>query len=180
VISTRAIGLAADATLAHERSKGASVFRRMLYAVILLAAAVLVVRVAVVARDFNTVLATAYFEAVRDRHTELRAFLYGMPKGGDLHTHLSGAVYAERFITWAAQQNMCADLTNVLLSKSQCDLPGDVPVANAMHDQLLYDRLVNAFSTRSFVPTTAIPTDQDKIAARLDGGDPHRLLHRNR
>jgi adenosine deaminase len=140
----------------------------MLYAIILLAAAVLVVRVGVVARDFNTVVTNASFEAVRDKHTELRAFLHRMPKGGDLHTHLSGAVYAERFIAWAAQQNICADPANVLLSKSQCDLPGDVPVADAMHDQRLYDQLVNAFSTRSFVPTVAVPNDHDKFFDTFD------------
>jgi len=36
--------------------------------------------------------------------TALRAFLRRMPKGGDLHTHLAGAVYAERFIAWAAHE----------------------------------------------------------------------------
>ena len=91
--------------------------RRILLAVILLAAVIVVVRLAMVARDFDTVVAGASFEAARDNHTELRAFLRRMPKGGDLHTHLSGAVYAERFIAWAAQQNLCADPEHVLLSK---------------------------------------------------------------
>ena len=68
-----------------------------------------------------------------------------------------------RFIAWAAEQNFCADPANVLLSKSHCDLPADVPVADAMHDQHLYDQLVNAFSPRSFVPTVAVPTDHDKF-----------------
>src|SRR5215203_6717148 len=113
----------------------------MLYAVILLAAAVLVVRMAVVARHFNTVVTDASFDAVRDNHTDLRAFLRRMPKGGDLHTHLSGAVYAERFIAWAAQEHLCADPANTLLSKSKCG-PGDVSAADAMHDQKLYDQLV--------------------------------------
>jgi hypothetical protein len=121
-----------------------------------------------VARDFDTVVAGASFEAARDNHTELRAFLRRMPKGGDLHTHLSGAVYAERFIAWAAQQNLCADPEHVLLSKPRCDLPGDVSAADAMHDQKLYDQLVNAFSTRSFVPTVAVPSDHDKFFAAFD------------
>ena len=34
-----------------------------------------------------------------------------------------------------------------------------------MQDQNLYDRLVNAFSTRAFVPTVAVPTDHDKFFA---------------
>jgi hypothetical protein len=30
------------------------------------------------------------------------AFLRQMPKGGDLHNHLSGAIYAESYIQWVA------------------------------------------------------------------------------
>ena len=42
-----------------------------------------------------------------------------------------------------------------------------------MHDQKLYDQLVNAFSTRSFVPTVAVPTDHDKFFNAFDKfGDP--------
>jgi len=151
-----------------EHSRGPSVARRILLAVVLLAAVIVVIRLAMVAREFDMVVTAASFDAARDNHTELRAFLRRMPKGGDLHTHLSGAVYAERFIAWAAQQHLCADPANTLLSKPQCDLPGDVPAASAMHDQKLYDQLVNAFSTRSFVPTVAVPSDHDKFFAAFD------------
>ena len=151
-----------------EHSRGPSLARRILLTVVLLAAVIAVIRLAMVAREFDTVVTAASFDAARDNHTELRAFLRRMPKGGDLHTHLSGAVYAERFIAWAAQQNLCADPANTLLSKPQCDLPGDVPAADAMHDQKLYDQLVNAFSTRSFVPTVAVPSDHDKFFAAFD------------
>src|SRR5579875_3860638 len=45
------------------------------------------------------------------RHSppELYALLYRMPKGGDLHNHLSGAVYAETFIQDAAAHALCVD-----------------------------------------------------------------------
>jgi adenosine deaminase len=142
--------------------------RRILIAVILLLAVVIGLRVAWVGRDFDTVVAAASFEAARDNHTELRAFLRRMPKGGDLHTHLSGAVYAERFIAWGAQEGLCVNLRDVLLSKPECNRPGDVPAADAMHDQKLYDSLVNAFSTRAFVATVAVPTDHDKFFAAFD------------
>ena len=151
-----------------EHSRGPSVARRILLAVVLLAAVIVVIRLAMVAREFDMVVTAASFDAARDNHTELRAFLRRMPKGGDLHTHLSGAVYAERFIAWAAQQHLCADPANTLLSKPQCDLPGDVPATDAMHNQKLYDQLVNAFSTRSFVPTVAVPSDHDKFFAAFD------------
>ena len=142
--------------------------RRVLVAVILFLAVIVGLRVAWVARDFDTVVAAAAFESARDNHTELRAFLRRMPKGGDLHTHLAGAVYAERFIAWGAQERLCVNLADVLLSKPQCDRPGDVPAADAMRDQKLYDSLVNAFSTRAFVPTVTVPTDHDKFFAAFD------------
>src|SRR5208283_1081728 len=40
---------------------------------------------------------------------ELEAFLARMPKGGDLHMHLSGAVYAETFLKEAAADNLCVN-----------------------------------------------------------------------
>ena len=43
-----------------------------------------------------------FLESIRDQPGLLYAFLKQMPKGGDLHSHLSGAVYAESMICWAA------------------------------------------------------------------------------
>src|SRR3981081_3836834 len=112
--------------------------RRIVLAVILLAAVIAVARFPRVARECDAVVAAGAFDAARDNHTELRAFLRRMPKGGDLHTHLSGAVYAARFIAWAAPQNPGADPGDPLLSKPRCGLPGDVSAADAMHNQKLY------------------------------------------
>ena len=42
------------------------------------------------------------FESVRHDPLLLRRFLEQMPKGGDLHNHLSGTVYGESYIRWAA------------------------------------------------------------------------------
>src|SRR5579863_10263616 len=52
---------------------------------------------------------TQRFESVRKDPLLLRGFLLSMPKGGDLHNHLSGAAYAENFIQWAADLNLCVD-----------------------------------------------------------------------
>src|SRR5262245_4649957 len=41
----------------------------------------------------------------------LAAFLMAMPKGGDLHNHLSGAVYAETYLTWGLADNDCINST---------------------------------------------------------------------
>jgi adenosine deaminase len=143
--------------------------RRIVLAVILLAAAIAVVRIVFIARDFDTVVTAASFDAARDDHTTLRAFLYRMPKGGDLHTHLWGAVYAERFIAWAAPQDLCVDIASLSLVQPPCDRArGTVPASEARRDQKLYDRLVDAFSMRAFLPSAAIPTGHDEFFATFD------------
>jgi hypothetical protein len=145
--------------------------RRVVLAVVFLAAFILLFRLILLASEFDTVVTAARFAAARDDHTTLRAFLYRMPKGGDLHTHLAGAVYAERFLAWAAQENLCVNLQNVVLAKTQCDRTGTLPVADAMRDQKLYDRLVNALSMRDFLPTSAVPSGHDEFFATFDRFD---------
>jgi adenosine deaminase len=142
--------------------------RRIVLAVIFLAAFIVLLRLAVLAGEFDTVITAAAFEAARDDRTALRAFLHRMPKGGDLHTHLGGAVYAERFIAWAAEQGLCVDLRNIVLAKPQCDRAGAVPVSDAMRDQALYNRMVDAFSMRWFLPTPAVPTGHDEFFAAFE------------
>src|SRR5271156_1204402 len=51
-----------------------------------------------------------YFAALAPDSAERLAFLRAMPKGGDLHNHLSGAIYAENWLRWAAEDGLCADL----------------------------------------------------------------------
>ena len=48
-----------------------------------------------------------YFESIRKSPPKQLAFLLKMPKGGDLHNHLSGSIYAERYIEWAAENGLC-------------------------------------------------------------------------
>jgi hypothetical protein len=53
--------------------------------------------------------AASYFESIRKSPPKQLAFLLKMPKGADLHNHLSGSVYAERYIEWAAQAGLCVN-----------------------------------------------------------------------
>src|SRR4051794_4736289 len=51
--------------------------------------------------------AARFFESIRKSPPQMMAFLLRMPKGGDLHNHLSGSVYAESYIQWAAAKGLC-------------------------------------------------------------------------
>jgi adenosine deaminase len=88
----------------------------------------------------------------------LRAFLSDFPKGADLHVHLSGAVYAETFIRDAAEDGLCVDTTTFSFAKPPCRGKTLIPAQElsgnlAPADQALYDKLIDSFSVRSFVPT---------------------------
>jgi adenosine deaminase len=104
---------------------------------------------------------------------ELYALLKTMPKGADLHMHLSGAVYAETFIDDAARDGLCLapvepgtppvavgqdalHFTPPQHGKPNDCAAGQVPVADAFKNQALYDLLVDSFSMRAFVATEAI------------------------
>jgi adenosine deaminase len=94
----------------------------------------------------------AYQSAVKAGPLALRAFLAGFPKGADLHVHLSGAVYAESFIRAAGEDGLCVDPAALSFARPPCTAPL-VPAAQVPANQDLYDRLIDAFSMRSFVPT---------------------------
>ncbi len=110
-----------------------------------------------------------------------------MPKGADLHNHLSGAVYAESWIRAAAEDHLCVDLAKLAFAKPQptssngaeqaaCGA-GKVPAADAYKDQHLFDALVDAFSMRGFVPSPGV-TGHDHFFDTFSkfGGTDHRHL----
>jgi adenosine deaminase len=112
---------------------------------------------------------------------ELYALLREMPKGADLHMHLSGAVYAESFIREAAEAGLCVSSVDkgtpavpigqdavqfVAPGKKGC-AAGQVSAADAMKRQPLYDDLVDSLSMRAFVPTQGI-NGHDQFFATFD------------
>ncbi|HJQ67795.1 MAG TPA: homocysteine S-methyltransferase family protein [Blastocatellia bacterium] len=91
-----------------------------------------------------------HFKSLRTQPLELYAFLRKMPKGGDLHLHLSGSVYAESYIEWAAKAkpDLCVDMTTFVLSP--CDgTSSRPPASNALTDGVLYRRMIDAWSMRN-------------------------------
>jgi adenosine deaminase len=116
----------------------------------------------------HTAVTAARFSALRSDHTALRAFLQRMPKGADLHVHLSGAVYAEDLIVWGKDKNLCFDLPALSMSDKGCGTATAPNIADALDpnkrgSQALYDRMVNALSMRFFVPSATIPTGHDQF-----------------
>ncbi|MBN8553634.1 MAG: adenosine deaminase [Caulobacterales bacterium] len=62
---------------------------------------------------------------------EIRAVIRAMPKGGDLHIHLSGAPYAESYLQWAAEDGLCVDTVRWALT-DPCVPDGDRVLASTL------------------------------------------------
>jgi len=100
-----------------------------------------------------------FLESARNNPAALMDFLARMPKGGDLHHHLTGAVYAESYIDYAVADGLCIDRVVATLSPPPCDpTQGKVPAAQALTDFPLRNHVIDTWSIRNFVPA---PDDRD-------------------
>ena len=97
-----------------------------------------------------------YLDSIRKQPTLLLAFLHEMPKGGDLHNHLDGAIYAEDLIDFAASDNLCVDRTSSSLIAPPCDLcekyTSKPAIQCAYGDHVLYNQIIDAWSMRNWKP----------------------------
>ena len=96
-----------------------------------------------------------YFESIRRSPPQELAFLLKMPKGGDLHNHLSGAIYAESYIQWAADNGLCVNTRTIALSapppQKKCDPNSEQPPAStALRNSSLYGQMIDAWSMRNW------------------------------
>jgi adenosine deaminase len=97
-----------------------------------------------------------YLDSVRKQPSLLLAFLHDMPKGGDLHNHLDGAIYAEDLIDFAASDNFCVDRTTSRLIAPPCDscekYTEKPAIRCAYDDHVLYNQIIDAWSMRNWRP----------------------------
>src|SRR5271169_1339099 len=141
---------------------GRSMLRRSLYtaivAVLILAACDAASAFAAQKPDGSNENRTAsYFESIRKDPNLLLPFLREMPKGGDLHNHLSGAIYAETLIQWAKDQLECVDPKPLYLTPSLKLSTGDpycpaptVLAETALANPVLYRSMIDASSMRNW------------------------------
>jgi adenosine deaminase len=106
------------------------------------------------------------FSELRKDPLRLDAFLRRMPKGADLHNHLSGSVYAESYLAWAANDGLCLDpgtksLQPPSLPPTSCRDKGWRQATEAMTDPLLYRQVIDAWSMRGFRP--AVENGHDRF-----------------
>lgn len=52
----------------------------------------------------NADITSSYLESIKRNYAALRQFFTEMPKGGDVHNHLTGSAYAETYFELAAKK----------------------------------------------------------------------------
>jgi hypothetical protein len=102
----------------------------------------------------------AYFQKIRKNEAELTAFIAQMPKGGDLHNHFTGAIYAETYVNWLIERDFCVDPQTLEVAKP--DAGGNCPGASfskfstlrttlkSTGFETLRNRLIRYWSTKEY------------------------------
>lgn len=94
-----------------------------------------------------------YLESIRDNPALLMDFLYRFPKGGDLHHHLTGAIYAESYIQYAVEDSLCID-HHAEITSPPCDADkGQLPATQALTNFRFRNLVIDSWSVRNFIPT---------------------------
>lgn len=92
-----------------------------------------------------------YFNSIKSDPEQLYIFLNQMPKGGDLHNHLSGATYVEDLLNYAKNDGFCFDPITLMISKNPKCRTSSL-LANVDERSDFYRRIINSWSMDNFIP----------------------------
>ena len=109
---------------------------------------------------------TAYFDSIKHDPNALYAFFKSMPKGGELHYHLTGGAYPEVMLTLSSEGDYCflQDSWRVEKNKVPClGVPGSVLSQN----EDVYQQVLRAWSMKDFNFSGA-ETPHDHFFATFD------------
>ncbi|PWF40345.1 adenosine deaminase [Massilia glaciei] len=102
----------------------------------------------------------------------LTLFFSRMPKGGDLHHHYSGSVYAEHYLPWIDQQGWCVDKQSYRITTDQAVAASQralappartcLSSAEVLADDFTYRELLQRWSSKDFDNHGAIQPPPDR------------------
>jgi adenosine deaminase len=91
-----------------------------------------------------------FFDAIKGSPVELTAFLRAMPKGADLHNHLSGAIYGETWLDAAEEAGAFYDPETNALTMEENDRT--VSIAEMKNKSEYYQNWLDKVSMRDWTP----------------------------
>lgn len=93
---------------------------------------------------------------------ELTMFFSQMPKGGDLHHHYSGAIYAEQFISWVDKQGYCINKQTYRIETDKKPDATCLTGADTVADDGVYRELLQRWSSKDFYNHGALQSPPDR------------------
>lgn len=81
----------------------------------------------------------------------LNLFFTRMPKGGDIHHHYTGSIYAETYLEWVQAQKWFIDSCSLkIVTTKGADACRDLTVEELLKDNTLYRKLLMAWSDKDY------------------------------
>ncbi|MFL6658009.1 MAG: adenosine deaminase [Massilia sp.] len=103
---------------------------------------------------------------------ELTLFFSQMPKGGDLHHHYSGAIYAEQYVDWLDKQGYCVNKQSYRIETNKDVVAAErakpaaerqcLNTAEVLADDLTYRELLQRWSSKDFDNHGALQSPPDR------------------
>ena len=103
---------------------------------------------------------------------ELTLFFSMMPKGGDLHHHYSGSIYAEQFLRWVDKQHYCVNKTSYRIETNAATVAAErakpagqracLSSDEVFADQGVYAELLQRWATKDFYNHSGQQTPPDR------------------
>ncbi len=105
--------------------------------------------------DENRQKASQFYESMLNEsgpnEALLHLFMTQMPKGGDLHHHYSGSIYAETLLEWVAKKGWLIDKCTLKIikeaKKTECEL---LTVEQLISNNALYTKLLSLWSDKDY------------------------------
>jgi adenosine deaminase len=97
----------------------------------------------------NVARASRFLDSIRNDPGRLHDFVRELPKGGDLHNHLSGAVSTETLIRFAVGDGLCIDTVTVVASPAPCGAT-QRPASDTESDKKFFTQVLDAWSMQDF------------------------------
>ncbi len=95
------------------------------------------------------------FNLAKQSTPELIAFMRRMPKGADLHSHISGATYSEFILARAENKGLNYDLTANTFTDKEADKKKVIPIQELKNNPTFLAQFLNAASMRGWYPHTS-------------------------
>ncbi len=104
----------------------------------------------------------AYLDQIRQDRVRLRLFFQQMPKGGDLHHHFSGSVYAETYLDFAEKENYWVHSRTFAVKRSPKVDTNWVAITTLQEEgtwPVVRERILRKWSTKEYQAGTLSPAE---------------------